>query len=166
MRKLNPGAHFHDVFFVTENAAHVKAARELGMMAVHFRGPGQAKGDVKALPELLPLIRQWIAFEPCGKRQAEAVGRTASQVNKSKKGDSKIQDLVARVKVDALRSSVMTLAGFGTRWTYSPGIKKVPEWIHQEFLTRGYTAPERLAFNHFLLRARHRNATSSAERRI
>lgn len=115
--KLSPDAHFHQAFFVTENAAHVKAARELGMMAMHFRGPGQTKGEFKSLPELIPIIRQWIAFDPCGKRSGEAAGRVESQVTKSKKADSNIQDLVAKVDIDALRSSVTTLASFGTRWT-------------------------------------------------
>jgi hypothetical protein len=35
---------------------------------VQFRGPGQTTGDIKSLPELIPIIRQWIAFDPCGGR--------------------------------------------------------------------------------------------------
>jgi len=140
--KISPGAHFHQVFFVTEDLPHVKKARELGMMAVHFRGPGQTKGDVKKLLDLAPLVKQWIAFDPCGKQSAEAVGRVASQANKSKQANPKIQALLAKVDVDSLRNTVAALAGFGTRWTYSPTIGQVPKWIHGEFLARGYTAAE------------------------
>src|SRR5262245_32045167 len=39
--KMEPDLPFAAAFFVTENLAHVQAARQLGMRAVHFRGPGQ-----------------------------------------------------------------------------------------------------------------------------
>ena len=58
--RADPGAGFSDVAFVTENRFHVAACRELGMRAIHFRGPGQIVGDVDRLPDLIPLIRQFV----------------------------------------------------------------------------------------------------------
>lgn len=149
LRKLDANAHFHQAFFVTENIAHVEAARELGMMAVHFGGPGQSEGDIKHLPELIPLIRQWISFDPCGKRRGEAAGRALSQANKSKAADPKVKNLVAKVDVNELRSSVTALSGFGTRWTYSPKVTQVPDWIRSQFLARGYSAAGETRFQPF-----------------
>lgn len=55
--RIDPGLTFGDAMFVTENLSHTEAARELGMRAIHFRGPGQQSGDVEALPDLIPLVR-------------------------------------------------------------------------------------------------------------
>ena len=60
IEKLDPAASFADALFVTENLAHVRAARRLGMRAVHFRGPGQSTGDISSLPDLVPLVRDFI----------------------------------------------------------------------------------------------------------
>jgi FMN phosphatase YigB (HAD superfamily) len=40
LERLAPGLPFHHAVFVTERFEHIKAARELGLMAVHFKGPG------------------------------------------------------------------------------------------------------------------------------
>lgn len=61
--KLRPSLEFNDVLFVTENFAHVLAARRLGLSAVHFRGPGQPLGEVETLPELVPLVRAFVNDE-------------------------------------------------------------------------------------------------------
>ena len=45
--RLQPGFPFHQAVFVTERLEHVQAARALGMLAVHFKGPGQATGEVE-----------------------------------------------------------------------------------------------------------------------
>src|SRR5262245_15559825 len=37
--RMQPGGDFHHTVFITENPDHIRAARELGMMAVHFKGP-------------------------------------------------------------------------------------------------------------------------------
>jgi FMN phosphatase YigB (HAD superfamily) len=56
--KFDPDAHFHDAIFVTENPEHVKAARRLGMQAIHLKGPLQPRGDVDDLPGLVePIAR-------------------------------------------------------------------------------------------------------------
>lgn len=55
--KADPALTFRDVLFVTENVEHVRAARRLGMRAVHLRGPGQSTGDIDTLHELVPLVR-------------------------------------------------------------------------------------------------------------
>jgi hypothetical protein len=61
--KAHPGLELNDVLFVTENLGHVLAARRLGLAAVHVRGPGQAHGDVDALPELVSIVRAFIESE-------------------------------------------------------------------------------------------------------
>lgn len=58
--KLSPDLDFKDVLFITENRNHVLAARLLGLVAVHLRGPGQSDADVDTLAGLLPLIRQFL----------------------------------------------------------------------------------------------------------
>lgn len=58
--KFSPALDFKDVLFVTENPGHVLAARLLGLVAVHVRGPGQSGGDVDALPALVPLVREFL----------------------------------------------------------------------------------------------------------
>lgn len=54
--KIDPGLTFADVFFVTENSAHVAAARTLGMTAVQS-GSG---GDVTSLTELVPHVQRFL----------------------------------------------------------------------------------------------------------
>jgi len=76
--KIKPGLPYHDVVFVTENAAHVRAARGLGMLAVQVSAPGQAGGEVDSLPELLPVLRRLLEFAPCTKTPAIRAARTES----------------------------------------------------------------------------------------
>jgi FMN phosphatase YigB (HAD superfamily) len=66
--KAAPSLGFSDVLFVTENRGHVLAARQLGLAAVHVRGPGQADGEVDALLELPPIVRDFMAL---GEQQAK-----------------------------------------------------------------------------------------------
>jgi FMN phosphatase YigB (HAD superfamily) len=54
------GVGFSDTVFITENREHVLAARQLGLTAVHFKGPGQASGDALSLPELVPIVRDLV----------------------------------------------------------------------------------------------------------
>jgi len=56
-----PGLGFPDVMFITENLTHVKAARQLKMQAVHFKGPGQTTGDVSDLTDLIPLVQNFLS---------------------------------------------------------------------------------------------------------
>jgi len=58
--KADPALGFSDVLFVTENRDHVLAARHLGLAAVHLRGPGQADGEVDSLPDLVPVVREFV----------------------------------------------------------------------------------------------------------
>src|SRR5829696_7416238 len=39
--KIGGGLTFQDVLFITERKSHVNAARDLGMRAVDFKGPGE-----------------------------------------------------------------------------------------------------------------------------
>lgn len=55
--KVDPPLDFDQVLFVTENRGHVIAARQLGLMAVHVRGPGQAQGEVETLAGLVPVVQ-------------------------------------------------------------------------------------------------------------
>ena len=61
--KVDPALEFDDVLFVTENPAHVLAARSLGLSAVHLRGPGQPRGEVETLPDLVPLVQAFVEGE-------------------------------------------------------------------------------------------------------
>jgi Peptidase family M28 len=61
--KADPDLTFDDVLFVTENKAHVVAARTLGMHAIHVRPPGGGGGDVASLIELLPHVREFVGAD-------------------------------------------------------------------------------------------------------
>ena len=58
--KINPGAPFEDTVFITERLAHVTRARDLGMRAIHFQGPGEVTGDVRRLIDLVPLVKAFV----------------------------------------------------------------------------------------------------------
>lgn len=65
--KVDPALDFGQVLFVTENVGHVIAARRLGLMAVHVRGPGQAQGEVETLAGLVPVVQAFIeSGDPVG----------------------------------------------------------------------------------------------------
>jgi FMN phosphatase YigB (HAD superfamily) len=57
--KIGGGLSFQDTLFITENKAHVDAVRALGMKAIHFKGPGEASGDITWLVDLIPLVRDF-----------------------------------------------------------------------------------------------------------
>jgi len=142
LERLAPGLSFHHAVFVTEQFEHIKAARALGLMAVHFKGPGQATGEVDTLADLLPLLQRMLAFSPCGKKPSEAIGLSASVVNKSKQTDAAVSALVARVSATRLRDRIMQLSDFGTRWTYSANVAQVPLWVRDRLLEMGYPQSE------------------------
>jgi FMN phosphatase YigB (HAD superfamily) len=135
---LAPGLPFHHAVFVTERLAHIKAARALGLMAIHLKGPGQATGEVDTLADLLPLLQRLLAFSPCCKKHSEAVGLHASVANKRKRTDAAVSALVARVSATRLRDRIRHLSDFGTRWTYSANIAQVPLWVRDRLLEMGY----------------------------
>lgn len=140
--RLDPGLPFNQAVFVTERLAHIKAARELGLMAIHVKGPGQATGEVETLADLLPLLKRMLAVSPCCKKHAAAVGQHASVASKSKQTDVAVSALVARVSASRLRDWVTQLSDFGTRWTYSANAAHVPVWVRDRFLEMGYPQSE------------------------
>lgn len=60
IKKINPSLRFQDAIFITEEPVHIAAARSLGMRAVHFKGPGQASGDVNRLTDVVPIIKKFV----------------------------------------------------------------------------------------------------------
>lgn len=59
--RLQTGLPFRHALFVTERLEHIQAARELGLMAIHFKGPGQVIGEVDRLADLLPLLKRMLS---------------------------------------------------------------------------------------------------------
>jgi FMN phosphatase YigB (HAD superfamily) len=51
---------FENVLFITEDSSHVSVARQLGLNAIHFKGPEQSAGDVNTLIDLIPLIEKFL----------------------------------------------------------------------------------------------------------
>ncbi len=149
--KIIQGLDFHHVIFITENKDHVAAARQLGMMAIHFQGPGQTSGEVAQLVDLIPLIERLIRFSPCRKKAHEAVGRFVSPAAKNKKIDETIQALTSQVDTNNLRSTISNLVEFGTRWSYSPNMAEVQEFIHREFVRVGYPADTQTRYQDFTM---------------
>jgi FMN phosphatase YigB (HAD superfamily) len=157
--RVSPALPYHGVVFVTEAAAHVRAARELGMLAVQVSAPGKSGGEVDGLPALLPVLKRLLEFTPCAKTSAVRATRTGSAVQKSKKTDSAIQSLVSQVDSQRLKGTVDALVAHGTRWSLSPGAAKVPVWIHGQFLAQGYKTGQEVRYQPFPLGAgpRQRN---------
>jgi hypothetical protein len=147
--KLAPGEHFHSAIFITENAAHVAAARELGMNAIQVRPPDGAGGDVASLKELVPLLRRLVQFSPCGKRGAKAKGSVRPELAVSKALDPTIKAMVDRVDEKRLMATVKVLSDFGTRFTFSPNIGKVTERLKQAFVDAGYDGPGECRYQSF-----------------
>ena len=59
LAKIGGGLLFQDIMFITERKSHVNAARDLGMKAIHFKGPGETSGDLTLLLDLIPLVRDF-----------------------------------------------------------------------------------------------------------
>jgi beta-phosphoglucomutase-like phosphatase (HAD superfamily) len=136
--RLQPGLPFHQAVFVTERLEHVQVARALGLLAVHFRGPGQSTGEVEQFADLLELLKRIVTAAPPRKKHGEAAGRFESQAAKSKQADPAVTALVAQVSPARLGDRIRALSDFGTRWTYSSNIGRVPEWVRDRFLEMGY----------------------------
>ena len=60
--KIGPAIPFARALFITETLAHIQAVRAFGMAGIHFKGPGQAAGDVAHLADLPAKIREWLAL--------------------------------------------------------------------------------------------------------
>lgn len=60
IEKIDEDLSLQCVVFITENLEHVEAARDLGMTAIHFKGPGQTSGDVDQLVDLIPIIQAFL----------------------------------------------------------------------------------------------------------
>jgi hypothetical protein len=73
--RADPTLTSADVVFVTEDADHVRAARRLGMTAVHVRPPGAAGGEGAELADVLPVVRDLLGAAPDGARTLPG-GRT------------------------------------------------------------------------------------------
>jgi FMN phosphatase YigB (HAD superfamily) len=50
---------FEKVLFITEDRNHILSARQLGMKAIHVKGPGQDMGDVDKLLDIVPLVHNF-----------------------------------------------------------------------------------------------------------
>lgn len=74
--KAEPTLAFEDVLFVTEHSGHVRAARQLGMTAVHLRPPGEDDGDVAELLDLLPVAREFVTGATAGRGDPGAATAT------------------------------------------------------------------------------------------
>jgi FMN phosphatase YigB (HAD superfamily) len=60
VEKIDEDLSFQCVVFITENLEHVEATCDLGMTAIHFKGPGQTSGDVDQLVDLIPIIQSFL----------------------------------------------------------------------------------------------------------
>ena len=72
--KAEPTLGFEDVLFVTEHSGHVRAARQLGMTAVHLRPLGEDDGEVAELLDILPIAREFVTGATAGRRDATPEG--------------------------------------------------------------------------------------------
>lgn len=151
--RAGPGLGLHDAVFVSENAAHVRAARALGLLAVQVRAASAPRGPGLPFDELLPVLTRLLEFAPCAKAAPLRAKRQASLAAKSKQADAQVQALVAQVDPLRLRASVEALAAFGTRFSHAPGIRKVPAFVRAEFLERGYVAGRDVRYQPFTLDA-------------
>jgi hypothetical protein len=92
-----------------------------------------------------------LEFTPCAKTAATRATRRDSAVQRSKTANPQVEALVAQVDSQRLKASVEALVAFGTRWSLSPGIGKVPSWVRSQFLARGYQAGKEVRYQPFRL---------------
>ncbi len=57
--------------------------------------------------------------------------------------------MTAQISPTRLNDTLSRLEAFGTRWTYSRDIAKVPEWIHGQFEALGYTSASETRYQEF-----------------
>lgn len=110
--RLQPGLPLHHAVFVTERLEHVQAARALGLLAIHFKGPGQTTGEVEQFADLLELLQRIVAAAAPRKQHGEAVGRFQSQTARSKQADPAVTALVAQVSPARLGRPDQSLVRF------------------------------------------------------
>lgn len=58
--RVEAGFGFGNAIFTTERPDHVQACRDLGMQAIHFKGPGQASGEVTKLLDAIEIIKAFV----------------------------------------------------------------------------------------------------------
>ena len=51
---------FENVLFITEDHSHIAGARQLGIKAIHFKGPGQTTGEVNNLLDIIPHVQNFL----------------------------------------------------------------------------------------------------------
>ncbi|QHT65331.1 M20/M25/M40 family metallo-hydrolase [Rhodocytophaga rosea] len=151
INKIRVGLSYHHTIFISANQSHVTLARSLGMTSIHYKGTVNEKAEIDNLDDLLALINRLLLYSPCGKRLNEAKGFTISHSNKSKKIDSEIKSITERVDTNQLLENITKLTEFGTRWSYSPEISKVPIWIFDQFQRIGYSIEKEIQYQPFEL---------------
>ncbi len=52
---------FENILFITEEPDHVEKVRQIGMKAIHFKGPGQNTGEIDHLIALIPRVKDFLA---------------------------------------------------------------------------------------------------------
>jgi hypothetical protein len=72
------------------------------------------------------------------KPRAQARGRFTSMAVAAQSKSLDIQSLLDQIDPARLTASVGTLAGMGTRWSYSPKLEQAEQWLHGEFASAGY----------------------------
>jgi leucyl aminopeptidase len=72
------------------------------------------------------------------KKRANARGRYDNQSSKSKRKDAGIEALIGRVDSARLVETLKTLTSFNTRWSMSPELVHVRDWIKQQFVEFGF----------------------------
>jgi hypothetical protein len=105
--KVDPALQFDHVLFVTENRGHVLAARQLGLVAVHVRGPGQPQGEVESLAGLVPLVE---AFLDGGDQVLDGRDQVLD-------GGDQVETLALDVPSDTQDAVTNRIEAMGGRWT-------------------------------------------------
>ncbi len=70
----------------------------MGMRAIHFRGPGQATGEVNNLTDLIPIFERFVKFAPCSAKRERRVVPFTSFANKSKQVDPVLASIATQNK--------------------------------------------------------------------
>lgn len=149
LEKFGSEAYFNNTIFITECDEHIDSARKLGMIVINFKGDGQVTGEVDQLTDLVPIIKRFLKYSSCCNKRGVAVDRYKSQLSKSKKKDNTINSQIAKVSETRLRDTIISLENFETRYSYAPGIERVPEWIRNQFVGMGYTGDGETRFQPF-----------------
>src|SRR5688572_20394485 len=98
----------------------------LGLCSLAWPGAALAQTRTPANP-----------FDYLAKPGKEAPGRRAIEARAKAKADPAIEQILGRISPQRIQRRLDDLVRFGTRWSQSPNLHEVTNWLRAEFSSAG-----------------------------